>query len=447
MSLKKPINSNYCGTIVSLKNIIILDNCDNVVHTNILGNLIIVSKTSKIGDIGIFFPIETKLSDEFLKNNNLYNKSEMNIDNTKKGFFEKNGRIRCQKFRGHKSEGFFIPLNSLDFTNHKEELKEGDEFDELNEIKICEKYINRKNIQSNTSNGNKAKKKLKRFERIISKYFNFHIDTKQLYKSIELLNKEDIIQISSKIHGTSSIASYIPVKRKLSLIEKFLKLFKVKIEETEYDYVYSSRKVIKNSEINPNKQDFYSEDIWTIAGNELKEYLQKGMTFYFEVVGYLPNGGYIQKDFDYGNEVGKHSNHIYRITYVNDDGKVFEFSSKQVQEFCKLNGLNAVKELYYGKVIDLYNILKVKYVEKYVALLGERESDFYHDILLELLKLEYLEKTVENNLSCEVPDEGIVIRVEKNDIDSYKLKSFKFMLKETDNLDKEIIDIEEQSEE
>jgi hypothetical protein len=106
--IKKPINNNYCATVVEIKNIIPIDNCDNVVHTNIFGNSIIVSKDVKIGDIGLFFPLETKLSNDFLKCNNLYRKLELNIDQTKKGYFEENGRIRCVKFRGNKSEGFLF---------------------------------------------------------------------------------------------------------------------------------------------------------------------------------------------------------------------------------------------------------------------------------------------------------------------------------------------------
>jgi hypothetical protein len=62
---------------------------------------------------GIYFPVECKLSDEFLKNNNLYRHNEKNINIEKKGYFEDNGRIKAAKFRGHISNGFFIELESL----------------------------------------------------------------------------------------------------------------------------------------------------------------------------------------------------------------------------------------------------------------------------------------------------------------------------------------------
>jgi hypothetical protein len=64
--MKHPKNENYCATIVEVKNIIPLVNCDNVVHTNIFGNLVVVSKDTKVGDVGIFFPPETQISKNFL---------------------------------------------------------------------------------------------------------------------------------------------------------------------------------------------------------------------------------------------------------------------------------------------------------------------------------------------------------------------------------------------
>ena len=218
--LKKPVNENYCANVVSIKSVIELEGMKTIAHTNIYGNMVIVSKELKVGDVGIFFPIETKLSHIFLQGNNLYRHTNLNLDETKKGFFEDNGRIRCVKFQGYKSMGFFIPLDSLDFTLHNETLKEGDAFDELNGIRICEKYIVKADRMPGM--GNKGKGKLARISRIIDKYFNFHIQTPQLGKNIHMLKPNDIISITKKLHGTSVVLAYIPVRRKLNLIEKII---------------------------------------------------------------------------------------------------------------------------------------------------------------------------------------------------------------------------------
>ena len=110
MSIKLT-NKNYCATIVKITKLIDLDNCDNVIHANIFGNLVVVSKDTKVDDVGIFFPVECKLSDEYLSKNNLFRHSEKNVDTTKVGYFEDNGRIKAVKFRGNTSNGLFISPN------------------------------------------------------------------------------------------------------------------------------------------------------------------------------------------------------------------------------------------------------------------------------------------------------------------------------------------------
>jgi hypothetical protein len=229
------------------------------------------------------------------------------------------------------------------------------------------------------------------------------------------------------VHNSSTISSMILCKKSLNPIEKFLKFVGVNVVDTEYDNIYASRKVVKNSDLNPGKQDFYSEDIWGIANKELKPFLAKGMTFYAEIVGYLSNNSMIQKDYDYGCEPGTHAIYIYRITYTNPDGLVYEFSAKQVQDFCKQNGLNPVPELYYGRVKDLVNI--------------------YYDTdaeLLSFLQSLYLEKDCDMCKSKpSIPDEGICVRIEANDLNVYKLKSFRFYEQESKEADSGEANIED----
>lgn len=220
-----------------------------------------------------------------------------------------------------------------------------------------------------------------------------------------------------------------------------------KIEETEYDYIWSSRKVIKSDNLYNDANSYYKEDIWGIAHNELKDYLQNGLTFYLEICGNLPNGGAIQScklgAFDYGCEPNKHENYIYRIKYTNINGKDFEFSAKQVQDFCKENGLNAVPQLYYGYAKDFY--------DEYVAV-GDGvvcNSDLLSNINLELWQERFLNAVKEkyNEKDCymcknKVWEEGCVVRIEGINCEVYKCKSFNFLSVETAELDAGKIDIE-----
>jgi hypothetical protein len=444
--IKEPINKNYCATVVEIKNIIPLENCDNVVHTNIFGNLVIVGKDTNLGDVGLFFPVETKLSPEFLRYNNLYRDNTLNIDQSKKGYFEVNGRIRCMKFRQNKSMGFFIPLDSIKnlFSDidklDQDWIKVGSEFDELNGKKICEKYVSIQKNQSSQGQGKQRNKNLiKRFNVLLENQFRFHQDTALLGKNIFKIKEDDIISITTKLHGTSVVISKVLCKRKLNIIEKFLKFVGIKIQETEYKNIWSSRKVIKNQFIYPKNEKikhYYNIDIWTLANNKIKDILQNGMTIYAEIVGYLPSNSYIQKGYDYGCEVGTFEIYVYRMTYTNVDGIVIELSMSFIKFFCKLNGLKVVPELYYGYVKDLYNYLGLK------NNLNEAGMNYTSGMFLELLNREYLEK---KSIYCnnDVPEEGIVVRIEKNDYEAYKLKSFIFQERETKNLDSGEEDIEE----
>jgi len=428
MILKKPRNENYCATIVKIKNKIPLENSDNIVHTNIFGNLVIISKDTPEDDIGLFFPLETKLSKEFLSKNNLFRKPELNENKDKKGFFDENGRIRAVKLRGNKSMGFYIPLKSLNkmFPDKQIDLKEGDEFDELFDVKICEKYIaNKRNRSSTNKNKNPKKEKV---SKVVENQFKFHVDTNQLGKNIHVIDPEDYISITYKLHGTSVISSKVLCKRKLNVFEKVLKFIGVNINDTEYDNIYSSRKVIKNDDLNKAHEHYYDIDIWGSANNTIKNSLLDGITIYGEIVGYLENGGHIQKNYDYGCKENEHRVYVYRITYTNSSGNVFEFSHNQIKEFCRINSLTMVPELYYGKAKDLFDL---------------DISNHWHENFIKKLSDSYLEKEC-YMCSNKVPAEGIVLRKESSDFKAYKYKSFSFYEHETKLLDRGENDIEEE---
>jgi hypothetical protein len=438
MEIKKPKNENYAATVVEIKTLIPLEKCDNVQGAIIMGNQVVVSKEVKIGDIGLFFPVETALSKEYLKVNNLYrvhkDKPNLNSDTTVKGgYFEENGRIRCAKFLGHKSEGLFMPIESLYFIYDREGIypKIGDCFDELNGTPICSKYVVKTNRTAGQPGSKKTRDTKKYESKLIENQFRFHQDTSMLYRNLHRIEPNSLISCTYKLHGTSGISSYVLCKKKLNWVENLLSKW-FKIENSEYDYLYSSRKVIKNEELNPNAQHFYNEDIWGIAHNEVKDFLQKGMTFYYEIVGFLPNGGAIQKGYDYGCEPTKHAVYIYRITSTNVDGKVIEFSAKQVQDFCKKNGLNAVPQLYYGLALDF-------------APYGPSDGINWSDGFLERVKHEYNEKDC-YMCSNKTPEEGCVVRIEGNDLQVFKCKSNRFYELETKQLDKGEVNIESQDE-
>jgi len=430
--MKKPVNENYSATVAEIKYLVPLANCDNVVHANLFGNLVVVSKETKIGDIGVFFPIETELSESFLSSNNLYRESTLNKDQTAKGYFEKNGRIRAVKFRQNASMGIFLPLSCLDFTEHKENLKVGDSFDEINETVICKKYVSRKSVSSGGGKSSGASKKIE--DILLPNQFRFHSDTVQLGKNMHRLTPNSVVHISYKLHGTSFVASNILCKKKLSQWDKIGKLLRFNVMEKEYKNIFSSRRVIKNlTEKSPLNT---KTDIYEIVNNRLKDFLDEGMTIYGEIVGFTPDGTYIQRHFDYGCNPGEHMIAIYRITHTTSTGKVIELSAGQVQDWCKKHFLGSkvvpVPELYYGKLKDIEGLQT-----------ADLSDEIFSIKVLERLKELYLEKDC---YLCKkkVPAEGIVIRTEgKCELEVFKYKSFRFYEFETKELDEGVLDIEE----
>ncbi len=421
MKLDKPINNNYCATVVAIKNIVPLENCDNVVGTTIFGFQAIVQKDIQIGELGIVFPAETQLSDEYCYHNNLYRHGDKNHNESKKGYIEDNRRVRAVKFRGNRSDCLFMPLESLAYTGVKvADLKEGEEFDHLNGKEICRKYV----IAVREPRTNKQHKE-KKFIRVDTKFMPEHFDTDNFFKYGPTLDPETFVTVTQKIHGTSIRIGNTIVKRRLNLVEKGLKLCGVKIQETEFDYVYASRKVIKDIN-NPYHNHFYGVDIWTEEGKKLVGLIPENYLVYAELVGWTCEGKEIQKDYTYGIETGKAELYVYRVAFVNNQGIVQDLCWDHLKEFCKASGLKVVPELWSGKLKD-FNVLE--FLDKRFYDAGQKQCLWLGD-------------------NQNIVDEGVVIRVDRRTPYTMKAKSPLFLEHETKILDTGMVDLEsEQSQE
>ena len=433
MKITSPKNPNYAATVVVVDKLVPLSNCDNVQGAVIYGNHVIVGKDTALGDIGIYFPLECALSKEFLGENNLYRKAEFgNKDaGAKGGFFEAHGRVKALKFRGHKSEGFFCPLSFLNYLGHdSSEYTPGMTFDAIDEREVCRKYVVR---TSTPRSGGKQGKKASVKDAIVDGQFHFHIDTEQLRRNIHKINPENYISISDKWHGTSAVYANILVKRELPWYERLARTVGIRVQEAEYQGVWASRRVVKGvaGEARKDAVHFYGADIWGIVGKEVLPLLPKGITVYGEIVGWMPDGGAIQKGYHYGCPQGTHKFLVYRVTFTNADGKVYEFSWPACKEFCAAQGLDMVKEIWYGKASEFVGTEGLTDIEFHACLLFKMEHEYACDEMCEY-----------NNR--EVPAEGIVVRVDRlESCEAYKLKNFAFLKRETELLDKGEEDIEE----
>lgn len=452
----KTANVNYLSKIVDVKNFTEHPNPKytklQVAHVD--GFQCIVS-TDMLPGMYVYFPAMSQINPDLLSYLSLYRDKTKNRNENKVGFFEDNGRVKAIKLGGLPSEGLLMPIYDLknwvmDSVNVElTDVEAGTEFDEIEhngkKFWVSKKYIIVNNLREKKADGAYRNNKLKKFNKLIDGQFKFHYDTVLLRKEPWVIRPDDIISITSKWHGTSLIAANLlcrhPRKRWDKFCTKIYKLFGGHMSDNvnvdsypEYDYIYSSRSVIKNSNINPTTgEGFYQTDVWKYGFEYLKPYLRRGMTIYAEICGFLPNGNYIQKNYDYGcvpprnvNEYEPEKNfkvRVYRITMTNTDGLVHEFSAQEVQQYCKSVGLIPVTEFYYGYASDLYSemITDDNWTDNFINRLAN-DTNFF------------MEK---NSPDCnnKVPHEGIVIKREDMISHAWKLKSFAFLNGEQKALD------------
>lgn len=445
----KNYNTNYLAQIVEIHNFTPHPNADKMKLAHVGGYTICVGVDEDAGKY-IYFPTNCTINPNILRSRCLYRNTEKNANSENKGFFNDNGRVTAIKLRGIASEGFLLPVQAfiefvkseLNINLNYSDFITGTEFDTFEcqgkSFWVNKKYIVQRQDSNSTNTTVKRNKYLKGFDKIDESQFSFHYDTVQVKKQPWCVTPNDIISITSKWHGTSHISAYVICNIKMTPFKRLANLLLGngwKTPHRNYDYIYSSRSVIKNRYINKEvKPGYYNVDLWKYADDILKSYIIKGMTIYAEIVGFTPDGKYIQKGYDYGcippmkGEVYTYNKHfkirVYRITLTNIDGVKHEFSAREVQQWCFNNGLEPVKEFYYGYAKDLYKDLDPEDPEwnsKFWDKMSNDENFF-------------MEK---NSPDCvnEVPHEGVVIKVEDMFPRAWKLKTFAFLNGEQKELD------------
>jgi hypothetical protein len=456
-------STNYTAQVIKLPVKQTVQGLDNLVEVNVFGNSCLVGKDSPEDELYLFFPAGTQLSAEFLLWNNLYRENQMNADQSKKGFFEVNGRVKAIKFRGIISSGFVIPVKSLDkIVPDIWNLSIGDQFNEINGVEVCRKYIVATPSQPGAKGDKVTKINNKLIDLMVPNQFRFHNETSHLGNNLHRLNVDDIVAITDKWHGSSVILSKVLINKSLSLWQKLLNKLGGKVPTKEYGYIYSSGKPksnlpkgIEGSWINDGV-DYYTSNIWKRAFHDYKNAIEDGISVYGELVGYTEGGSFIQKGYDYGCKIqpatgstsinddgsfstsfcgyGEYKMIVYRITYTKPTGEVIEFSWQQVKDYCTKYGLEHAKEFYFGSLREWMTHNSFKEYS---------DNDIFQDFFEALQQSYNLEKRC-IHCSTGVPAEGLVLRIDgKEQYNAFKLKSKLFLKKESDDLDKGETNIED----
>jgi hypothetical protein len=254
--------------------------------------------------------------------------------------------------------------------------------------------------------------------RVQSKFLPEHIDTTNFFKNSHLIDPEKEIIVTQKLHGTSVRIGNTIVERKLSIFEKIWRFFGVNIVETEYDYVYGSRKVIKDAN-DTDKKGFYDFDLWTNEGKKLVGLLPENYIVYAEILGYTPEKKEIQKNYSYAIEPGLAELYVYRIAVINNQGQMHDLTYDQVVEFCRSTGIKVVPEVWRGKMKDFV-------VNDFI------DKNYFNEGMVHCLCLG----------DQDLVDEGVVIRCDGLTPILLKAKSPKFLEMETKVLDTGTEDLE-----
>lgn len=356
---------SYCAYITKIKNIRKHTNADRLLVGQCFGNNVIVSLTTEEDELGVYFPVDGKLCEEYCVENNLLRKKDENGNNVG-GFLDPSKRkIQALKLRGEMSDGLFMPLKSLEGFTDILELKEGDQITVLNGLTICEKYVPKSNRRQGTGGGTKGKVNRKE-DKVSFPMFFEHYDTSQLAYNTHAFREGDQCEITLKLHGTSQRTSYTLKETKKYIPYPIFKLFKLfkfipKPKQT-WEYVCGTRRVVLKSSWTDG---YYGNNSFRQQHHEqFIGKLQKGETVYYEVVGYVAPNVTIMSDcsnkkmndkeftkqygdttrFTYSCDDGQSETYVYRMTMTNEDGFVVEYPFDLVKIRCEQMGVKHCPE-------------------------------------------------------------------------------------------------------
>ena len=351
--------SEHCGYVVQINELNPHSNADRLQIATIFGASVIVGLDVKIGDLGVYFPIDLQLSEEYCVQNNLVRKKD-EYGNNIGGYLDPDKRnIRAMKLRGEKSEGLFMPLESLRYTGETK-FEVGNKIEMLNGHEICRKYIPKVQIrQGHVSEGNRTRKK----SVPLAPLFAEHADTEQLAYNLAAFKAGDQIEITLKMHGTSGRTGYLPKFQgyKRTLVDRIMRREGTPVYD--WGYVTGTRRVVLHDF---EEGGYYGNNAFRAPHAKFFEgKLHKGETVYYEIVGFTSTGAPIMPEvanskisdkeftkqygkttvFSYGCEGNGSACYVYRMTMTNEDGDVVEYPPDFMRYRCEQMGAKYVPVL------------------------------------------------------------------------------------------------------
>lgn len=198
------------------------------------------------------------------------------------------------------------------------------------------------------------------------------VHMKKKYRKYDLMTETSNYVVSNiVVHNSSFRVAHTKVGVELpkwkQLVNKVVDVF----PSEKWDYVVGTRNVILKPQ-DSNKEGFHGSEAFRFEVMEqLKPYLEKGISLYGEIVGFV-NGKPIMprhstdalKDKKFSNKYGKeityaygckeheYKFHVYRITYLNHNNENVDFSQKQLEKWCQDRNIPYTLEVYPQMVYD-----------------------------------------------------------------------------------------------
>jgi hypothetical protein len=314
-------------------------NADNVQLGSVLDYQVVVDKSIKSGDLGVFFHYGIQLSPQF---------AAVNPELMK--YFPKNRVVKTQQFRGEISEGFWIPLKVLKdtvlfYTGNVYpivllKLKEKDEFNEIEGVHICNKHsiTEKREVNEWTQCPGFAKQ---------SSIGHFR-------KELEDVDYTTGIVITQKLHGTSQRVGNVEVPIKRSFFTKWF------LSKQVFVNLIGSKNIIF--------PPFEDENHFRYrAALPFLSNLLKHEVVYYEIVGYesydkpivgtmkVPKNDHLLSTlyrspitYSYGCANGQLDIYVYRITFQLINGDIIDYPWEIVKQRCQELNVKHVPELYNG---------------------------------------------------------------------------------------------------
>ena len=435
----------YKAYVVKVENLRPHTNADRLQIATFFGNDTVVGLDVVRGEIGIYFPTDGQLSEEFCQVHDLVRRKDEN-GNPAGGYLDPDKRnVMAVKLLGEKSDGLYMPISCLVYTGvNLDDINIGDTIDVVNGHEICKKYIPRSNHRTGHYTEGNRTRKTKKID--VAPLFVEHADTEQLAYNLGAFKSGDEIEITLKMHGTSQRTAHLPVFQKYK--RNFIDWICGRPGTPIYDWGYvtgTRRTVLENyeggyygsNEFREQHSKFFEGKLW------------KGEEVYYEVVGFThtgapimaecankklndkdfikqygettvfsygcdPNGGEViasQGIVDIINNKPQSDIYVYRMTLTTEDGDIVEYTPDFMRYRCEQMGVKTVP------VFEKFFIPN----EEELNTLGVSAGEYVKEIVNKYLNTE------PDPIGKTHIKEGVVVRiVNRPKFAAYKDKVFEF---------------------